>query len=186
MEPHATGKVIWNAEFNPQVKTYWLLGGALVLTVTVAGILLLPLWFLIGKNLTGRYLKRMNCVLTERALHVGKGMFVRVEKSIPLEKITDLGLVQGPLMRYLGVEALKVETAGQSSEGALVQLIGIVETRKFRDAVLKQRDRLATTRPAEERTPERTVTSLDPSAVPLLTDIRDTLHRIENHLGRGD
>jgi putative membrane protein len=186
MEPQTTGKVIWDAEFNPNVRTYWLLGGALVLAVTVVGIILLPIWFFVGNKLTGHYLKRMRCVLTEKALHFGKGLFTRVEKTVPLEKITDLGLVQGPLMRYFGIEALKVETAGQSSEGALVQLLGIVETRKFRDAVLSQRDRLAAAAPSEARRPDTTATSFPSSATQVLTDIRDTLHRIERRLGGGD
>ncbi len=186
MEPQTTGKVIWDAEFNPNVRTYWLLGGALILTVTVVGIILLPIWFIVGKKVTGHYLKRMRCVLTEKALHFSKGLFIRVEKTVPLEKITDLGLVQGPLMRYFGIEALKVETAGQSSEGALLQLIGIVETRKFRDAVLSQRDRLAVAAPSEGRPPDTTATSSPRSTDHILTDIRDTLHRIEQRLGGGD
>jgi hypothetical protein len=33
-----------------------------------------------------------------------------------------------------------VETAGQSTEGSLVRLAGILDGRKFRDAVLQQRD----------------------------------------------
>jgi hypothetical protein len=49
-------------------------------------------------------------------------------------------------MRYLGVEALKVETAGQSSDGALVQLIGIVEG----DHLLRRRR----PRHGEQRDPE--------------------------------
>jgi len=36
-------------------------------------------------------------------LHFGKGIFNRVEKTVPLEKITDVGLEQGPVMRYLGL-----------------------------------------------------------------------------------
>jgi len=34
----------------------------------------------------------MECYLTGTDLKVNKGMFVRVEKTIPLEKITDLGI----------------------------------------------------------------------------------------------
>ena len=36
-------EVLWKAEFNPRVRTYWLLSGALVLLVTVIGIVLLDL-----------------------------------------------------------------------------------------------------------------------------------------------
>ena len=43
--------ILWEAEFNPKVRTYWLLSGALVLLATVVGIPLLPFWFLFGYGL---------------------------------------------------------------------------------------------------------------------------------------
>jgi putative membrane protein len=134
---------IRRASFDPQVKTYWLLSGVIVLVATIVGIPLLLLWIPIGLVLTGRYLDRMECVLTSKSLEVRKGLFVRVEKTIPLEKITDMGLVQGPIMRWLGIDRLTVETAGQSGAGALVSLTGVVQAKEFREAVLTQRDALA-------------------------------------------
>ena len=40
-------KVIWEAEFNPAVTTYWLMGGSLAFLVSIIGIPLLPvaLWY---------------------------------------------------------------------------------------------------------------------------------------------
>lgn len=135
--------VIRRASFDPRVKTYWLLSGVIVLVATLIGIPLLLLWIPLGLVLTGRYLDRMACVLTAKSLEVRKGLFVRVEKTIPLEKITDMGLVQGPIMRWLGIDRLTVETAGQSGAGALVSLTGVVQAKDFRQAVLAQRDALA-------------------------------------------
>ena len=86
-------------------------------------------------------------------------------------------------MRYLGLEALSVETAGQSSQGALVKLIGIVETRQFRAAILRQRDVVAA---GLAEGPRPSDSSLALSKLPsedLLVDIRDSLRRIEQHLG---
>lgn len=168
--------VLWEAEFDPRVRTYWLMSGALLLAIMIVGLPLLPFWFVFGHALTGRYLRRMRCVLTEKTFEFGKGVLVRTEKTIPLDKITDLGLVQGPLMRFFGLEALSIETAGQSAEGPLVKLVGIVETRRFRSAVLEQRDRLVAARAQEAPAPAA------PSAEALLTEIRDTLARIEHHL----
>jgi putative membrane protein len=126
----------------------------------------------------------MRCALTENTLQVEKGILTRVEKTIPLEKITDLGVVQGPVMRHLGLHALSVETAGQSSQGALVKLPGVVETREFRNAVLRQRDQLVESL-SEDKRPEPPVASnAGQSSDELLTDIRDTLHRIEQRLTR--
>jgi len=180
------GKILRTAEFDPKVRTYWLLSGAWILTVAVVGIPLLPLWFFIGKAVTGRYLRHMKCVLTEKTLQVGKGAFNRVEKTVPLDQITDLGLVQGPIMRFLGLMSLSVETAGQSSEGALVKLVGIVDTRELRDAVLIQRDTLVTAL-ANTGSPSAEVSAAEKSSSDdILCDIRDTLHRIEHRLAGND
>jgi putative membrane protein len=114
---------------------------------------------------------------------VSKGVLQRVEKTVPLDKITDVGIVQGPIMRYLGLEALSVETAGQSSQGALVKLIGIVDTRQFRAAIIRQRDVVAVGL-AEGPRPSGASPALGESpSEDVLVDIRDTLRRIEQHLG---
>jgi putative membrane protein len=171
-------RVLWEAEFDPKVGNYWLLSGAWILAATIVGIPLVPLWFLLGRAVTDRYLRHLKCVLTDRTLRVSRGLFTRVEKTVPLDKITDLGLVQGPIMRYMDLEALSVETAGQSSQGALVKLIGVVETRKFRDAVLAQRDAVMATMSQEGRPAA--------DADEVLLDIRDTLRRIEQRLPQGE
>lgn len=135
-------KLIRAATFNPRVKTYWLMNGIFLCVVTIVGIPFLLIWIPLGLIFTGRYLDRMSCELTNKALKVRKGLFVRTEKTIPLEKITDMGMVQGPIMRWLGIEQLSIETAGQSGTGALVSMAGIENAKDFREAVLDQRDEL--------------------------------------------
>jgi putative membrane protein len=167
--------LIRRAEFNPKVCTYWLLSGALVITYTIVGIPLLLLWFPIGLVFTGRYLARMECLLTDKALKVKKGILVRTEKTIPLDKITDMGMVQGPVMRYFDLHKLTIETAGQSGQGALVSLTGIRDAKSFREAVLNQREENAakSSPPPEAGRQESSDTSS------LLSEIRDSLLRIE-------
>jgi len=171
--------LIQKAEFNPKVCTYWLLSGALILILTLFGIPLLLLWFPIGYVFTRRYLAAMECLLTEKTLKVKKGIFVRIEKTIPLEKITDMGMAQGPIMRHFDLYKLTIETAGQSGQGALVSLTGIKDAKLFRETVLKQR---------EEHSRARRVTGSDSSQLktmatdPLLAEIRDSLLRIESSL----
>lgn len=174
---------IKTAEFSPKVRTYWLLSGALVLTFTVVGIPLLLLWFPLGRMLTQRYLDRMSCVLTDKALKVGKGIWVRTEKTIPLDKITDMGLVQGPIMRHLDLHTLTVETAGQSGEGALVSLTGIVDARLFREAVLAQREALSSGGASMTSGP---VTRTPSDSNEVLLEIRDALLRIETRMQQAD
>lgn len=179
-------KVVWDAEFNDAVTTYWLLNGAMVCVFTIFGILFLPVWFFVGKWATRKYLDSHKCTLTNRSLKVNKGILTQIEKTVPLDRITDVGVIQGPIMRYFDIEALKVETAGQSSSSALVQLAGIKDGRKFRDAVLRQRELVVGSNEQREGS--------DVSGVPvgqaanqqidLLQEIRDTLVRIEKQGGQ--
>lgn len=137
-------RVIFEATFNPAVKTYWLLSLLLVSSITIVGIpfliISIPLFFLIS----GKILAAMSAVVTERKLVVKRGVFNKEEKSIPLEKITDVAMVQGPLMRFFNLYRLSFETAGQSAQGALVSLIGIDDADAFRETILSQKDKLLT------------------------------------------
>ena len=137
-------RVIFEATFNPAVKTYWLLSLLLVSSITIVGIpfliISIPLFFLIS----GKILAAMSAVITERKLVVKRGVFNKEEKSIPLEKITDVAMVQGPLMRLFNLYRLSFETAGQSAQGALVSLIGINDANAFRETILSQKDKLLT------------------------------------------
>ncbi|HKK92091.1 MAG TPA: PH domain-containing protein [Longimicrobiales bacterium] len=183
-------RTLIEAEFNPKVRSYWLLSGTFVLVATIIGIVLLPIWWIIGQWATQRYLDRMTCTLTERSLKVTRGILVRREMTVPLDKITDVGLVEGPIMRYLDLQAVRIETAGQSTAGAAVQLVGVRQARDFRDAVLTQRDLVSdrgssgsgsagSGSAAEPSTP---ALGHDDTTVAVLSEIRDTLRRIEDRL----
>ena len=173
-------KVIQDAEFNEAVTTYWLVNGMLVCVLTFFGILFLPVWYFVGKYFTKKYLDSHRCTLTNRNLKVAKGILTKVEKTVPLDRITDLGVVQGQLMRYFDIEALSIETAGQSGAGSLVRLTGVKDGRAFRDAVLKQRDMVVGSN--EDLAPLAATPSLaaDTNTAKLLTEIRDSLVRLES------
>ena len=86
-------------------------------------------------------------------------------------------------MRALGIEALTVETAGQSSQGSLIQLAGIKDGRAFRDAVLAQRDAaVEMEQGASVTTAAQPPAAADGSQTELLMQIRDSLNRIETVL----
>ncbi len=73
--------IILTAEFNPKTQVDWLISGTLILSITFFGILFLPIWIPLGLIFTGRYLARMECILTDKTLKVGKGLLTRVEKA---------------------------------------------------------------------------------------------------------
>jgi hypothetical protein len=91
----------------------------------------------------------------------------------------------------LGLKGFRVETAGQSSGpgGHLINMVGIVDTDGFREAVLEQRDALeehkrlgsAPAAPPQAPAPPPANDEL----VALARDIRDSLARIEDRLGNG-
>ena len=104
-------------------------------------IISIPLFLVISN----RTLAAMSATITERKLVVKRGIFHKEEKSIPLEKITDVAMVQGPLMRVFNLYRLSFETAGQSAQGALVSLLGIDDAANFRETILSQKDAISVT-----------------------------------------
>ncbi|MDZ7685763.1 MAG: PH domain-containing protein [Gammaproteobacteria bacterium] len=134
--------ILFNGEFLPAWKTYKFLSGAILALVSVVGIpflvLLLPLWI----YLVSRQYRALSCEVTRKFLKYRKGLFVRREQNVPLEQITDIGVVEGPMMRLLGIKQLTIETAGQSLQGPLVTLLAVKKPEQFRDDVLTQRDKL--------------------------------------------
>lgn len=175
------------AEFNREkIKTYWLLQPTIIMACTVVLIPVIPFVLLITWLLIDKYLDRLACELTTRTVEVRKGLLNRVESTVPLEKITDVQYYQGPIMRMLDVEGFRVETAGQSSGSAggfLVNMIGIKDTRGFRQAILAQRDKLAS---GEDRAPSPSTAAASAPAsgdqLATLREISDTLRRIEDKL----
>ena len=171
------------AEFEENTTTYILLTGAFVCVVTFIGIIFLPIWILgFGQWFSRETVRRQVCQLTEKGLKVKKGIIFRTEKNIPLEKITDLTISQGPLQRYFGIYALKIETAGQSNPqgGGEGVLVGIKGAKDFRNHVLEYRDRISPTAHSDSLA-DAPVTQLD-----LLQEISSTLKNIERKLSRED
>jgi putative membrane protein len=179
--------VLKHAEIMPEVLRYHLWGIVIFSIVSVVGIVLLPLSWPLSRYFIQRYYDRLEVVLTRRDLKVRRGILNTEEKSIPLEKITDLALSQGPIMRLFNLKAMRVETAGQSSQGALVTVVGIADVEAFRDAVLDQRDRVSDR--DEEALPTDSAQSGASNVATgqteaLLADIRDSLQRIEKLVGQ--
>ena len=176
--------ILLEAEFDPRVKSYWIWQPMLVMILAIVTIPIAILYVIIARSFIDRYLANIRCTLTERTLDIKKGIWNKTESTIPLDKITDLQLFQGPVMRYFGLHGFKVETAGQSSPtgGSLVNIVGIVDTKAFRGAVLEQRDRMnagAVAMPVAQA-PALGAGDLQPTE--LLTEIRDSLQRIEQSI----
>jgi putative membrane protein len=111
----AKANILREGEIDRAVKKYWLFATPIVLAFTIVGIPLIPIYLIIASFFVDRYLDNIECTLTERSLIIKKGILNKVESTVPLEKITDLQMFQGPIMRHFGIKGFRVETAGQSS-----------------------------------------------------------------------
>ncbi|MFB3430533.1 MAG: PH domain-containing protein [Phycisphaerales bacterium] len=205
-------RILLEASFTPEAIKYHCMSatiGSAVIFVILAVVLIIPtigfslillavpavVW-MISQWYYKLYFEKLSCVLTARKLKIGKGLLFRSEKAIPLDKITDMQMNQGPLMRYLDLESMKVETAGNagSAGGALVSLVGIRDSRDFREAVLTQRDRVVGSQDVSDRPAPAPAANAESSAsggsasesLAVLAEIRDTLSRIEIRLNERD
>jgi putative membrane protein len=175
-------RILLEAEIVPNAVRYQVLAALAVMSLSIFMIPAIPIVLPIVHWYWTRQYRHMRVVLTHRDLEVRRGVLVREQKTIPLEKITDLAVFQGPIMRRMGLKGITVETAGQSSgPAALVKIVGIARTDEFRDMVLRQRDRIAEREPLATTPPAASPASPgeEPALVDLLTDIRDSLRRIE-------
>ncbi len=166
--------VVLDATFSPKLKTYLLLTYTATLIFSIIAIPLLPFWAFIGPWWVRRHFAALGCVLTERSVVVRKGVFFRKEVTIPLDKIQDVSLRDGPILRRFGLVSLRIETAGQSTTAtgtSEADLVGLTDARDFREQTLALRDRItAVTSPTMDNQSRH---------IELLAEIRDVLHRIE-------
>jgi len=181
-------KILLSARFDPKLQHYMLLSVLIPLAFTVIGILFIPIWLVIGRSFHRKQWERMQCDLTERSLNIRRGVLFRVEKNIPLDKIQDLAVKEGPLLRRLGLSSLSIETAGSSNPqaGADATLSCVIDAPAFRDAVLNQRDRVVGAGASVSAAAASGAAPLEEPQAELLVEIRDSLHRIEGLLGQRD
>lgn len=166
--------VLQRAEFNPRIKKYILYYGTLFLLITIVGIILIPFWLVIAPHFINKYYNRLECEITKRSLRFEKGLIFHTERTIPLDKIQDLTFKEGPLLKAFGLSIFKIETAGNSGQsGSDLTLIGIVNPQQFRQKVFEQRDKVNDNMGSAQ--------SQD-STLQMLTDIRDSLKRIEEKI----
>lgn len=177
-QPGVTGKTLRDAQFDRRVIAYWRVLVSLLMVITIVGIPFIPFWLLYSLWFGPKHFEGLSARLTSQALELRKGVFTRSESTVPLNRITDLKLYQGPLMRRFGLHGLKVETAGQSgpNAGSEGNLLGVMDAEAFRNAILRQRQITLGAQPSEDA-PGAAATAGD--ATQLLTEIRDILARIE-------
>lgn len=173
---------VFHARFHPKLPLYLALTPIGIAVFTIVGIPLLPLVVPVAFWWARRFVARLTCRLTAETVDIEKGLLFRKELTIPLDRIQDISLREGPVQRYLGLASLRFETAGggAADQAGDLSLPGILDAGDFRTRVLAQRSR-SVSRPSETpATPSEASNGENgETAVSLLREIRDTLRRME-------
>jgi putative membrane protein len=93
----------------------------------------------------GPWLSRRQAEVLEYRLHdthlfVNQGVFFVKRKTIPLDRITDIVLTQGPLLRFFGLWRLDIQTAGSGHQIPEAYLYGLNEPEQAKEQILNARD----------------------------------------------
>tara|TARA_B100001250_G_C19788164_1_gene785154 strand:- start:382 stop:906 length:525 start_codon:yes stop_codon:yes gene_type:complete len=160
---------IVSVEFDPKVKVYWWLGAMLGMISTVIGIPLAFLWLIIGMPIHQKQFEGLACSLTDRSLNIRMGWMFKKQQNIPLDKLTDVSIHEGPILNAFGVVRMHFETAGS----APFILTGVKGGPQFRDLILKQRDSLSS---------QTVMAPQNTQSDGVLVEIRDLLKEINANL----
>ena len=139
------------------------------MAVSIIGIPLAILWLLLGWIVHKKQFENLSCELTDRSINLRMGWLFKKQQNIPLDKLTDVSIHEGPILNFFGVVRMQFETAGAQP----FMLTGVKDGPGFRDLVLKQRDSLSTLSGMSGQTSQ----SND-----VLVEIRDILQQINANL----
>ncbi len=117
--------------------------------------------------------------LTPTEISWRRGVWFRQTGIVPYNRITNVDISQGPLMRYLGFSSLRVQTAGYSAQArAEIILSGIEDAEDLREKIMgfvRGAPPVATGGQPEQRMPKETV---EGDVVGELRAIRQLLEKI--------
>jgi membrane protein YdbS with pleckstrin-like domain len=84
----------------------------------------------------GNYYKTIFFELKDDEVTWKRGVWFRQTGIVPYDRITNIDIYQGPLMRLLGFSLIKLQTAGYSGQTkAEITMEGIVEAEELRETI---------------------------------------------------
>ena len=168
-EGYADRGRIMAVEFDKKIIVYWWMVSNFSLLITFVGIILMPIWLPLGWFVHKKHYDHMSGALTDRSINMRMGWLFKKQQNIPLDKLTDVSIHEGPILNAFGVVRMQFETAG----AAPFILTGVKNANQFRDLVLQQRDSLVSA-------PQQSAPSDDSNDV--LVEIRDILKQISENM----
>lgn len=123
----------WSVVLSVFMATVWFFG---------AGLVLAPIYAVtFGPWLSRAQASALRYWLEGYTLRIDSGVFFLKRKSIPLDRVTDVVLAQGPLMRFFNIWRLDIQTAGTGTHGvAEGYLFGVYNPESVRDRLIAARD----------------------------------------------
>ena len=155
-------------EFDRKIIVYWWIMANLGLLATMVGIILMPIWLPFGWIVHRKQYEHMSGALTDRSINMRMGWLFKKQQNIPLDKLTDVSIHEGPILNAFGVVRMQFETAG----AAPFILTGVKNSDQFRDLVLQKSDSIVS---APSPTPSS-------GSSDVLVEIRDLLQEINANL----
>lgn len=114
------------------LATFVLLNSVIILLMVAMAVYIV--WF------SHRFASSLSYQLEDEILHIDEGVLTYQRKAIPLDRVTDIRLVQNLLMRWLGIWTVQVQTASLGQAGAEGTLWAIEAPKATRDQLLTARN----------------------------------------------
>jgi len=118
------------------------------------------------------YFFSISYVLDDKYLTRMSGVLWKQRRSIPLEKLTNLDVRQGPIERILGFGQLWLFTPSTGSDKPEEKLIGIVKPHQLRETILAKKDGMSSTPTLREESKDPVLEALK-EIKNVLIEIRD-------------
>lgn len=128
-----------------QLQRYMFVRGALSLLLLSAmtfgvGLIFLAIYLLwYGPWWTRAWVQTLSYRVEGSVLHVAGGVFFKKFKAIPLERITDVIISQGPILRRYGLYDIRVQTAGTGQQMPEANLWAVESPEDVRQRILDLR-----------------------------------------------
>jgi uncharacterized membrane protein YdbT with pleckstrin-like domain len=119
--------------------------------------------------------------LDERYVTKASGVLWKKRRSIPLEKITNLDVRQGPIERIFGYGKIWVFTPSTGAATPEEKLVGIPQPHDMKQTMI---ERSEAAKQPQAVTAQKSAVEPTGDVVSLLSDIRDSLKNIETSLSK--
>lgn len=104
---------------------------------------------------------RFTYELTDDAVVIESGLLSRNRRTIPFERIADVGIERRPLQRLFGLAAVTLETGGAGADDGTLDSVAVSEAERLRD-VVRRRASAVGPRPVPARDAGRTASAAAP------------------------